>query len=44
VALVEMQHRAREEAYTAAFPGAVDRLVIVGGHPAGRVLVSRTES
>jgi ribosomal protein S18 acetylase RimI-like enzyme len=39
-----MQHRAREAAYAAAFPGAADRLVIVGGQPAGRVLVSRTES
>lgn len=42
--LVRMQHRAREEAYSAAFPGATDNLIVIAGRIAGRVLVSRTES
>jgi ribosomal protein S18 acetylase RimI-like enzyme len=41
--LLRLQHEAREAAYAAAFPGAVDSLIVVSGRVAGRVLVSRSE-
>ncbi len=41
--MLKMQHRAREAAYKAAFPGATDSLLLVNGQVAGRVLVSRSE-
>lgn len=42
--MLRMQHLAREAAYSAAFPGAVDSLIVVSGRVAGRVLLSRSES
>jgi GNAT superfamily N-acetyltransferase len=41
--LLEMQHRAREAAYRAAYPQAVDKLIVIGGSVVGRVLVSCSE-
>ena len=42
--ILDMQHRAREAAYKAAFPGATDSLVLHDGDVVGRILVSRSES
>lgn len=40
-ALLDLQHRARETSYRQQFPGAQDRLVVVGGTPVGRLLLAR---
>jgi GNAT superfamily N-acetyltransferase len=41
-AFLEMQFSARERHYREQFPAADDRLVLVGGQPAGRLCVDRT--
>ena len=38
--LVDVQFRARRQAYRSAFPDAQDSLVVVGHDPAGRLLVA----
>ncbi|MDQ6726376.1 MAG: GNAT family N-acetyltransferase [Actinomycetota bacterium] len=37
--LLEIQHRAREQGYAAAFPGARHSLALIDGEPVGRSLV-----
>ena len=41
--LLQMQHRAREAAYRAAYPDATDDLIVIGDAVVGRVLVSRSQ-
>lgn len=42
-AFLELQWRARQREYQAAYPGAEDRIVMVEGAPAGRLLMARTD-
>jgi len=37
--LLRMQHRAREAAYSASYPGAENCVIVTAGRPVGRVLV-----
>ena len=41
-AFLETQFSARERSYGEQFPGAADSIVLVGGEPAGRLLVARS--
>lgn len=40
-ALIDQQHAARETEYRRRFPSAEDQIILVGGVPAGRILVAQ---
>lgn len=42
--LLRMQFFAQQKTYSAQFPEAQDKIILVDGHPVGRILVERKES